>query len=86
VLAISIILLDPEHSSEVVVEADGSMASLPHIFPASPNVSELDAKRLLWGLQQTRSIMQTAPMVSLAGAELRPGDSLGHDGLVEWVS
>ncbi|CAM9665025.1 unnamed protein product, partial [Hapterophycus canaliculatus] len=98
-MLVTVAVLDPEGRSAVRLNEDDPRGGSPHIErdqrEGTPRpLSELDAKKLAWGVGQVRKIARTSPLVEELRGEVYPGpgvsgapdDTAGEDiDLVNWV-
>lgn len=98
-MLVTVAVLDPEGRSTVRLNEDDPLQGSPHIQSdgregAPAPLSELDAKKLAWGVGQVRRIAQTSPLLEELRGEVYPGpgvgggadDTAGEDaGLLDWV-
>lgn len=98
-MLMTVAVLDPEGRSTVRLNEDDPLQGNPHIEKdgregAPAPLSELDAKKLAWGVGQARRIAQTSPLLEELMGEVYPGpgvggpadDTAGEDpGLLDWV-
>ena len=99
-MLVTVAVLDPEGRSIVRLNEDSPIEGNPHIESdqregAPAPLSELDAKKLAWGVGQVRRIAQTSPLREQLRGEMYPGpgvsgaadDTAGEDpDLVTWVN
>lgn len=98
-MLVTVAVLDPEGRSTVRLNEDDPLQGNPHIERderdrAPAPLSELDAKKLAWGVGQVRRIAQTSPLLEELMGEVYPGpgvggpadDTAGEDpALLDWV-
>ncbi|CAN0441436.1 unnamed protein product, partial [Ectocarpus sp. 13 AM-2016] len=98
-MLVTVSVLDPEGRCVVRLNEDDPHRGNPHIErdqrEGEPDpLSELDAKKLAWGVGQVRRIAQTSPLLEELRGEVYPGpgvsgaadDTAGEDvDLVGWV-
>eukprot|EP00903_Cladosiphon_okamuranus_P005497 g5478.t2 len=98
-MLVTVAVLDPEGRSAVGLNEDDPLQGAPHIEKdkrdgAPAPLSELDAKKLAWGVGQVRRIAQTSPLLERLKGEVYPGpvvggpadDTAGEDPeLLDWV-
>lgn len=99
-MLVTVSVLNPEGRSVVRLNEDDPIQGNPHIESdqregAPDPLSELDARKLAWGVGQVRKIAQTSPLLEELRGEVYPGpgvsgaadDTAGEDaGLVDWVT
>lgn len=99
-MLVTVSVLDPEGRSVIRLNDDDPHQGNPHIESdrregAPDPLSELDAKKLAWGVGQVRKIAQTSPLLEELRGEVYPGpgvsgaadDTAGEDAdLVAWVT
>lgn len=83
-ISISVILLNPESSKDVLAGSSDALDVMPLLSTDEP-MSDQDASKLAWGVHQVRKIMRTPPLAKLAGPELSPGSGLVGNELTDWV-
>lgn len=98
-MLVTVSLLDPEGRSTVRLDPADPHLGNPYIDRDSREgalkpLTELDSKKLAWGVGQVRKIMRTSPLKELHRGEVYPGpgvsggtsDNAGEDpGLINWV-
>lgn len=98
-MLVTVAVLDPEGRSAVRLNEEDPRRGSPHIEQdqrggAPVPISELDAKKLAWGVGQVRKIARTSPLLEELRGEVYPGpgvsgdpdDTAGEDiDLVNWV-
>lgn len=98
-MLVTVSVLDPEGRSVVRLDPDNPDDGNPYIHKdgregAPEPLTELDAKKLAWGVGQVRRIMDTSPLRELLRGEVYPGpgvsgaadDTAGEsEPLVNWV-
>ena len=98
-MLVTVSLLDPEGRSVVKLDPDSPLLGNPYIHSderegAPEPLTDLDARKLAWGVGQVRRIMDASPLRELLRGEVYPGpgvsgapdDTAGNDNdLVAWV-
>lgn len=98
-MLVTVSILDPEGRSVVKLDPHNPLLGNPSIHSderegAPKPLTELDARKLAWGVGQARRIMDASPLLELLRGEVYPGpgvsgapdDTAGDDeGLVDWV-
>lgn len=87
----TIALLTPDGRYEVILDNDNPIRKSPIVqFMNNKNLylSELDTKRLYWGLNQVRKILHTSPLKEVVIAEISPGheNEWTEEQFIEWVN
>ena len=98
-MLVTVSVLDPQGRSAVRLDPENPLLGTPEIHAddrdgAPEPLTELDARKLAWGMGQVRKIMGTSPLREVTKGEVYPGpgvsgspdDEAGEDpNLVEWV-
>lgn len=98
-MLVTVSVLDPEGRSVVRLDPENPDDGNPYIYRderegAPEPLTELDARKLAWGVRQVRRIMDTSPLRELHRGEVYPGpgvsgkadDTAGdNEALVSWV-
>lgn len=98
-MLVTVSVLDPEGRSVVRLDPGNPLRGNPYIDKderagAPEPLTDLDARKLAWGVGEVRKIMQTSPLRELHMGEVYPGPGYGgqsgeqaaeDEGLVEWV-
>lgn len=97
-MLVTVAVLDPEGRAVVRLDEDNPRSGSAHIYAderdgAPEPLTDLDAQKLAWGVQEVRRILDTSPMRELLRGEVYPGPGVGRDldddknaaNLVGWV-
>lgn len=97
-MLVTVSVLDPEGRSVVSLDPDEPLTGNAYIHAdkrdgAPEPLTDMDAKKLAWGVEQVRRILNTSPMRELHRGEVYPGPGVGRDleddenaaNLVDWV-
>jgi choline dehydrogenase-like flavoprotein len=86
-ILVTVALLRPEGRYQINFAQSSESFRLPTIVPKD-NVSlltDLDAKRLAWGIEQVRQIQKNAPLSNDTGKEVYPGSQIRDEELIRFV-
>ncbi|CAM9709190.1 unnamed protein product, partial [Ectocarpus fasciculatus] len=87
-ILITVSLLDPIGRYNLELNSTFPIDSPPTFnLPSgiSSYLHSLDVKRLLWGIEEVRRIVDSAPLSELVGGEISPGGNIVSDELGKWV-